>query len=66
MTPRIARSVPVFYCSDRAVQAFVDEEAWNLAPYCPKPPVKTARELFQAARDRFGDLRCYDLTIHHH
>jgi hypothetical protein len=66
MTPRIARSIPVFYCSDPAVQAFVDEEAWNIGPYSVPEFIQSAREVFQAARDRFGDLRCYDLTIHHH
>ena len=66
MTAHATTAIPVFYCSDPAVQAFVDREVWNLAPYCPKPPVKTAREVFMAARARFGDLRCCDLTIHHH
>ena len=61
-----AEKVPVRYCSDREVQAFVDREAWNLAPYCPTPPVKTAPELFAAARARFGDVKCYDLIIYFH
>jgi hypothetical protein len=59
-----AEIVPVTYCSDPGVQAFVDREVWDLAPYCPEPPVKTAREVFQAARDRFGDLACLDLIIY--
>jgi hypothetical protein len=61
-----AEIIPVTYCSDPAVQAFVDGEAWHLAPYCPDPPVKTAQEVFAAARARFGDYRCLDLTIYHH
>jgi hypothetical protein len=58
--------IPVKYSTHPEVQAFVDREAWNLAPYCPDPPVKTARELFMQARERFGDLACIDLTIYHH
>lgn len=66
MTPRIPQSVPVFYCSDSHVQRFVDDEAWNIGPYSQPEFVKTAREVFMAARAQFGDYRCLDLTIHHH
>jgi hypothetical protein len=63
---RPEKTIPVTYCSDPAVQAFVDEEAWNIGPYSVPEFTKTASELFAAARSQFGDLRCYDLTIHHH
>jgi len=55
----------VKYCSDTEVQAFVDREAWDLGPY-RREPIKTAQEVFMAARSRFGDLKCYDLIIYHH
>jgi hypothetical protein len=61
-----AKAIPVFYCSNPLVQDFIDDEAWDLRPYCPQPPVKTAEEVFAAARSRFGDLACYDLTIYQH
>jgi hypothetical protein len=62
---RPEKVTPVRYCSDPAVQAFVDAEAWDLAPY-RREPIKTAREVFMEARARFGDYRCLDLTIYHH
>jgi hypothetical protein len=55
----------VKYCSDREVQAFVDREAWDLGPY-RREPIKTASEVFMAARARFGDYRCLDLIIYPH
>ena len=63
---RPEKIIPVTYCSDPAVQAFVDEEAWNIGPYSVPEFTKTAREVFKAARAQFGDMRCYDLTIYHH
>ena len=58
--------IPVKYCSDCEVQHYIDHEAWDFRPYCPEPPVKTARELFAAARARFTDYRCLDLIIQVH
>jgi hypothetical protein len=55
----------VKYSSDPQVQAFVDREAWDLGPY-RREPIKTASEVFMAARAHFGDYRCLDLTIYHH
>jgi hypothetical protein len=55
----------VKYCSDPQVQDFVDREAWDLGPY-RREPIKTASEVFMAARARFGDLRCDDLIIFFH
>ena len=60
---RSARSVPVFYCSDKAVQAFVDEELRNIGPYSQPEFTPTAREVFEMARARFGDMACWDLRI---
>ena len=62
----LPRSLPVKYCSNADVQAFVDEEAWRIGPYSQPEFTKTAQQLFAAARARFGDLKCYDLTIYHH
>jgi hypothetical protein len=62
---RGAKTIPVFYCSDPEVQKFVDDAAWDLAPY-RREPIKTAREVFMEARAKFGDYRCIDLTIHGH
>ena len=63
---RTAEITPVFYCSDPAVQAFVEKEAWSIGPYSVPQHTKTAQEVFTAARVQFGDMACYDLTIYHH
>jgi hypothetical protein len=60
--PQAARMVPVC-CSDPEVQAFIAEEMMALGPYSVPEFTKTARQLFQAARDRFGDYRCLDLEL---
>ena len=60
--PRAVRMVPIV-CSDREVQAFIAEEMMALGPYSNAECTKTARQLFQAARDRFGDHRCLDLEL---
>jgi hypothetical protein len=59
---RAVRMVPVC-CSDREVQAYVAAEMLSLGPYSNAECTKTARQLFQAARDRFGDHRCLDLEL---
>jgi hypothetical protein len=51
------------YCSDDDVQTFVATEVVGAWPYV-RP--KTARQIFQLARQRFGDRRCLDLIIHQH
>ena len=58
--------VPVRYCSDPEVQAFIEEEAWNIGVYSQPEFVKTARQVFMEARSRFTDYRCLDLTIQVH
>jgi hypothetical protein len=63
--PRAAEIIPVKYCSNPAVQAFVEEEMM-MGPYSVPQCTKTAREVFQAARSRFGDYACMDLVIHGH
>ena len=60
--PRAVRMVPIV-CSDRAVQQFIAEEMLSIGPYSNAECTKTARQLFQAARDRFGDYRCLDLEL---
>ena len=57
--PRLLR---VRYCSDRQVQRFCEVEALDFDPETGK----SARDIFEAARARYTDLRCLDLTIHHH
>jgi hypothetical protein len=64
MMPRGATHMPVF-CSDPAVQRFMEEEM-IISPYAVAEFTKSARELFQAARDRFGDHRCLDLEFWEH
>jgi hypothetical protein len=63
---RPAGIIPVKYCSNPEVQAFVEKEAWDIGPYSVPAFTKTAREVFQAARSRFGDYACMDLIIHGH
>jgi hypothetical protein len=60
--PRAMRMVPIV-CSDREVQAFIEAEMLSLGPYSQPEFAMTARQLFQAARDRFGDHRCLDLEL---
>jgi hypothetical protein len=55
--------LPVFYCSDPNVQAFVECEMALITPYAFAHMTKSAVEVFEAARDRFGDWRCWDLAI---
>ena len=55
--------IPGFYCSDDEVQAFVEDEVWNFSPYAVH---LSAHELFEAARRRFTDYRCWDLEIQPH
>jgi hypothetical protein len=55
--------IPGFYCSDDEVQQFIEREIWNFNPYSYH---KSARELFDAARLRFSDYRCWDLEIQPH
>ena len=57
--------LPLTFCSDPDVQAFVESEAWDFNPYAD-PQSKTPRAVFWAARDRFGDYRCLDLTLRLH
>jgi hypothetical protein len=56
--------MPVTYCSDPEVQAFIVFEAAAWSPYSPPGKHKrTALEIFEEARVKFGDDRCLDLTI---
>jgi hypothetical protein len=54
---------PIWYCSDSAVQRFVEHD---LADWNPYRPVMTAEQLFEAARARYGDMACWDLLIRQH
>jgi hypothetical protein len=60
--PRAVRVVPLC-CSDGEVQAFIAAEMLAIGPYSQPQHTMTARELFKAARDRFGDHRCLDLEL---
>jgi hypothetical protein len=65
MKPRreIGIDLPIRYCSDRAVQKFIEAGVADMDnPY----EHMTAHQLFAAARARFGDMRCWDLTIWRH
>jgi hypothetical protein len=53
-------------CTDDEVRAFCEAEAKNLSPYSQPEFVMSAWQLFQAARDRFGDLACDDLLLWQH
>lgn len=53
---------PGFFCTDPEVQAFCERHLWDFNPYSPQPPL-SGPELFQAARRRFGDYRCWDLEF---
>jgi hypothetical protein len=55
--------VPGFFCSDQQVQDFCERELRNFNPYAHH---MSARELFEAARRRYSDYRCWDLEIWPH
>jgi hypothetical protein len=57
------RSLMPILCSDDEVLAFCPVEALNISIYSQPEGVLLGRELFQAARDPFGDLRCDDLLF---
>jgi hypothetical protein len=63
----MSKAIPMLvehFSLDPDVQDFVaDEVCARLWPFV-KP--KTARQIFQDARRKFGDHRCLDLTIHVH
>jgi hypothetical protein len=50
-------------CSDDEVLLFCERELWNISIYSQPEHVMSGPELFQAARDRFGDYRCIDLEF---
>ena len=66
MTARDTFDLPLTFCSDRDVQRFCEQEFWNIGPYSQPEFVKSGRQVFQAARDRFGDLKCIDLLFYLH
>ena len=55
--------IPGFYCSDQAVQHFIEQAIWDFNPYAYQ---MSACELFEEARRRFSDYRCWDLEITPH
>lgn len=62
--PRPEAMTPVWYCSNEKVQAFIEAEAWDIGgPYRQPQFVKTAQQVFDEARARFGDLACCDLRM---
>jgi hypothetical protein len=66
MPRRDAIELPLRFCSDPDVNAFCVEEAWRIGPYSVPQFTKSAHQLFQAARDQFGDYRCLDLEFFEH
>lgn len=61
-----SQMMPLVFSSDLDVQQFCEEEAWKIGPYSQPEFVKSGPQLFQAARDRFGDYRCLDLLFYLH
>lgn len=55
--------LPVRYCSDPLVQEFIEDEMALITPYSVPEFTKSAAEVFEAAREKFGDWRCYDARI---
>ena len=66
MHPRDKSMVPITYCSNRRVQQFIADGIADFNPYRPADEIETAEMLFRAARERFGDLACYDAIIWKH
>jgi len=63
MLPGLPYHVPVVFCTDADVLRYCETEASNFNPY---HSAKSARDVFQAARAKFGDYRCWDLLIYEH
>ncbi|MBR1298545.1 hypothetical protein [Bradyrhizobium sp. AUGA SZCCT0042] len=59
--PIAKTAIPGHFSDDDRVQAFCTAELWNIGPYSQPEHVMGGRELFQAARETFGDLACFDL-----
>jgi hypothetical protein len=56
--------IHVHYSSDLAVQEFVDEQMRDIeSPYLNPEFTLLPRQLFNAARARYGDMRCWNLRI---
>lgn len=55
--------LPVKYSDDVGVQAFIEAEAWNISPFSRPEFTKTARDIFDEAKQRFGLHRMLDATI---
>ena len=66
MPRRDAIAMPLHFCSDPEVRRFVEDEFRDIGPYRQPEFIKTARQIFQAARDQFGDYRCMDLQLWEH
>ena len=60
----IASQLPVFYCSDQRVQRFIDRWMHDF-PLVNEEP-QSAYDIFTAARERYGDLACWDAIIRLH
>jgi len=44
-------------CDDEAVREYIEAEFWHIGPYSVPEHTKTARQIFAAARQRFGRRR---------
>jgi hypothetical protein len=61
-----AIEMPLHFSDDPDVQTFCKEEVWRIGPYSVPEFTKSARQLFNAARKQFGDLKCIDLEFWEH
>jgi hypothetical protein len=56
--PRVEhRHLAHVICNDEAVREFITDEFWHIGPYSVPEYTKTARQIFAAARQRFGRER---------
>jgi hypothetical protein len=61
MTPDRAARLPLHLSPDREVAGYVEAQLYNFGGN-PFGGPKTAREVFQMARQQFGDFRCIGLS----
>jgi hypothetical protein len=68
MTPiRPGKSLPpIVYCSDPDVQHFVESDLCDFNPYRACDEIRGAHELKDAACQRFGFAKCWDIRIVRH
>lgn len=62
----VAIAMPLHFSGDIELCRFLEAEFWDIGPYRQPEFVKTAHQVFHAARVQFGDYRCMDLTLWEH